>query len=574
MFTQTSNVQTRISRWSGCLPSYFATCVFVGGVLLTFSTHPTELSEQNHTKRNSRHCFSIGSIPSHSRQPPQSETGVTFVTLVHIVICNYIAMPEIKKMPNNAVSSSSSSSSSKAPFQTTVTCYRNNADKILAKAVDVHSANRDQQILDVATIMCPFLDYDPDENQPESPTTTTTCVMTTASNNNNKKCTRDPNASVKLLLGGLSNELFIVQKFKQTVLIRIHPENCDLQGSGVMDMGVVDRQVENRLCAWLSHLNTSMAPIYFGRFQNGRVEEFYQNVTPLSCHEMADFAPQIAVCMADFHLLPVPLDILPRPTCGKYRASHVETIDKWFVSTLQPQQQPPLPSTPRSQQEAPERGPESSSSSDNNDDTDVDTDADTLLFVQGLKEEWKWLKTQLESTCHAETAATGTPLELKASQFIREIVLTHMDCQSLNILKDSCTSSTGNVVRLIDFEYSGWNPRAADIANTFCEYCDMNNVCADYENEYPSEEEQNVFLRAYVTRVQPSLAAELTVDGGWNVFLATLRAEVGRFTLLSHMGWTVWSVIKSKESILKDFDYMAYARHRMDGYKLFKPKFF
>jgi len=63
-------------------------------------------------------------------------------------------------------------------------------------------------------------------------------------------------------------------------------------------------------------------------------------------------------------------------------------------------------------------------------------------------------------------------------------------------------------------------------------------------------------------------------DREWYLFSTTLQQEVGRFSLLSHLGWTIWSIIKAQEEDGVEFDYMAYARHRMDGYAWAKNKFF
>ena len=133
-------------------------------------------------------------------------------------------------------------------------------------------------------------------------------------------------------------------------------------------------------------------------------------------------------------------------------------------------------------------------------------------------------------------------------------------------------------IRLIDFEYAGWNPRAADIANTFCEHCDMNNIRADYEKEYPSVEAQNEYFRSYLEESadpsSPIIEFDRDEPEAEAAFYATLRAEVGRFTLLSHLMWAIWSLIMSKKQSNIDFDYVEYAHHRMDGYDLFKKKFF
>jgi thiamine kinase-like enzyme len=387
----------------------------------------------------------------------------------------------------------------KAPFQSKYTDHCYNADKILSVFVNLLSPDSEEQIRRAATSVCPFLNHDGEIEESAVPPK------------------GDEQLIVKTLTGGLSNELFIVSQMKRgpssSVLVRIHPDD---------DTCVADREVENQLVAWLS--KQGIGPLYYGRFKNGRVEEFYQNVAPLSSHEMAGHAPQIAREMANFHSLHAPSKILPKPP--SHTSSHYENIDNWFASAVAP--------------------------------------SDDKPFLQTLKTEWKWLKSQLEII-----PSTASPIQAQAFNLIRQVTLTHMDCQSLNILKDA-----SNSIRLIDFEYAGWNPRAADIANTFCEYCDMNNLCARYQEEYPSDQQQNVYLKAYVQHAKPEMAEQLSRDTQWEPFLATLRAEVGRFSVLSHLGWSIWSIVKAKEESGIEFDYMAYSHHRWDGYLFAKNKFF
>lgn len=139
--------------------------------------------------------------------------------------------------------------------------------------------------------------------------------------------------------------------------------------------------------------------------------------------------------------------------------------------------------------------------------------------------------------------------------------------------------------------------KAADIANTFCEYCEMTNLCADFDKEYPTLAQQESFFWHYLLRADPPRAKQFLMnaqrhqegennfdgidehvegppsDAEWNLFCTALQHEVGRFSLLSHLGWAIWSVVKAKEEDGVDFDYMAYARHRMDGYAWAKERF-
>jgi thiamine kinase-like enzyme len=438
----------------------------------------------------------------------------------------------------SALTSASASTSTSTPSSTlttptpttTTTEYLNNAQQVLPISVDISSPQRDAQISEIVTTFCPFF-------------------------TNNSNVNANVNYIIQPLNGGLSNDLFVVSQSQEgqdssssihttaaddadatatnttntaTALVRIHPSGDSAQ--------VVDRQVDNLLSAWLSEQD--MAPIFYGRFENGRVEEFYPNVVPLSCHEMKvnAYAEQIATCLAQFHKLELPTSILEKPSNGgtssniTSSSSHFDSISSWFTLAL-PQEM-------------------------------SDTDREFLNMVHN---EWKWLQHQLQT----EIPPTHTTLELQALTFIRETVFCHMDCQSLNIMKDTFGS-----LKLIDFEYAGWNPRAADLANTFCEHCDMNNLCANYQDEYPSKATQTTFLTTYLRHANPELAQQLDQSQEWENVIELWRKEIGRFTLMSHIGWTVWSILKSKDESGIDFDYLEYARHRMQGYRLFQSWYF
>ena len=110
----------------------------------------------------------------------------------------------------------------------------------------------------------------------------------------------------------------------------------------------------------------------------------------------------------------------------------------------------------------------------------------------------------------------------------------------------------------------------------------MSNLRADYEKEYPTPAQQDNFFWQYLLQSDPVRAKQFDEDssssrgrgGDWNLFCTTLQREVGRFSLLSHLGWAIWSIVKAQEDDgVLDFDYMVYARHRMDGYAWAKNKF-
>ena len=135
-----------------------------------------------------------------------------------------------------------------------------------------------------------------------------------------------------------------------------------------------------------------------------------------------------------------------------------------------------------------------------------------------------------------------------------------MDAQSLNILRNS----TAEKFKLIDYEYAGFNPRAADIANTFNEYCDMNHLRANYETQYPNDNQQDQFLNAYLETCG-------CTDG--ELDLATMKQEIGKHTLMSHLGWAAWSIVQNQISNV-EFEYLDYAKLRMEGYEFMKKRYF
>jgi len=387
--------------------------------------------------------------------------------------------------------------------------------------------------------------------------------------------------TVRPLTGGLSNELFVVEKTTNrnqsgaaaAVLVRIHPTN---DGD---DDDIVDRNVENRLVAWLSlqsscnnnNSNSKLAPAVYGRFANGRVEEFYRNVVPLRTRDMPAAAPVTGRLLGRLHRLRVPAGMFDAATACESESLLPGAIwqrgDDWLALAYQKL----------------ERRRSSSSSSQ-------------LVLLDQLQKEWDWVKEAFRR--HYQEQQQQETFSSQACALGREVVLTHMDCQSLNLLKSSDDDNMTNI-RVIDYEYAGLNPRAADLANTFCEFCNMNDIAAVWDEEYPAEAIQDQFLRAYLLEEESSSSSSSPHPD----YLAALRHEIGRYTLLSHLTWAVWSLIqaanrrssqqqppKAENDNYNDaaadtnndepavpeessFDYEAYARHRMDGYRYFKRRF-
>jgi len=407
------------------------------------------------------------------------------------------------------------------------------------------------------------------------------------------------NIIVKPLLGGLSNHLFLVtnkqstQNKQKTILIRIHPDNdCNDDDNNKKDKDgetitttqssefsknkaqsicIVDHNMETKVLAWLASL--SLAPKFYGRFLNGRVEEFYEGQRELKFSELSEpkFARAVAEAMARLHRLEVPDGIFDcHNEGGEGRKRMSEDGDIWDRndSWLKMAQ-------------------ESISSCGN------DNGGNTSKMLAGIVEEWNWLKTELLSKRpltdgNANASNDDVSIEEFALKFCRNVVFTHGDLQCLNILtpchfeEDETDTSTDKAdIRLIDFEYARLNRRVIDIANTFCEYCDMTNLNADYEKDYPSEEKQNLFLKAYVdglcdNNFEKKLNVLCNDDDSttiWKDFLSVVRLEVDKHALVSHLGWACWALAEASINSI-EFDYLAYARLRMEGYEFMKRKIY
>ena len=413
--------------------------------------------------------------------------------------------------------------------------YKNNASLVAPAHIDVNTSRIkiDEQISEAVRLVRPDLD--------------TRCLTTSK------------------LAGGLSNHLYIAQfdGSEEKVLVRIHIEEEGDSSSNSSAESFVDREAENRILAWLS--SCGLAPAFHGRFLNGRVEQFYDGHRPLSWDEMAlsRYAVPMARALAGLHRAEVPPGTLVLSDEVRRTGEIWSRVKKWFGMARC-----------------------------------ANKTIEGIDLEGEMAKEWEWLKCELQSSDldNDYAASRSTPLNSLsldktrklAMAFFRQIIFTHMDYQSLNILIPSDLRSPNGdsealqdphhesgeeaAIRIIDFEYAGLNPRAADIANTFNEHCNMNNLSPDYVNQYPTASQQDVFLRAYISVADSDLFDDLNgVQGAWDIFLSVGRDEIGKHTLLSHIGWSVWSVAQAGLSTI-EFDYITYAKLRMEGYYFFKER--
>lgn len=178
-------------------------------------------------------------------------------------------------------------SSNPSTAGSTCTKYFNNASECAPLEIDPHSSSihQKEQVYNVIQEIFPaFLESSTNSDGPRNHTLPI------------------DNLIVKPLEGGLSNHLLLVTKDVpqstpnsevqpnyqsailgtkyNTLLVRVYPDSdhkTDMNGStdespgDTPSLALVDRSVENKVSAWLASVNE--APLYFGQFRNGRLEE-------------------------------------------------------------------------------------------------------------------------------------------------------------------------------------------------------------------------------------------------------------------------------------------------------------
>lgn len=128
------------------------------------------------------------------------------------------------------------------------------------------------------------------------------------------------------------------------------------------------------------------------------------------------------------------------------------------------------------------------------------------------------------------------------------IVLCHNDIHSANLIYND---ETGDM-KLVDFEYTGPNYLAFDIADHFCEFAGVENV--DYR-KFPEEDVRKQWIRVYLEEVQ-KLHGENEAEIS-DRKVQEVCDDVNKLVLGCHLFWIVWSLFQTTHSTIK-FDFMEY----------------
>ncbi|XP_059220600.1 choline/ethanolamine kinase isoform X3 [Stomoxys calcitrans] len=137
---------------------------------------------------------------------------------------------------------------------------------------------------------------------------------------------------------------------------------------------------------------------------------------------------------------------------------------------------------------------------------------------------------------------------------------------------DNTISSTVPDLRIIDFEYCAYNYRGFDLANHFLEWT-FNYSRPDFpfyyyhSENFPTKEQRHCFIRRYLKKIndceeewEPSQKEIDEVD-----------VEVKIFRMMSHLFWTLWSLMNVTSNI--EFAYWHYAVTRINEYLVLKQNF-
>ena len=335
---------------------------------------------------------------------------------------------------------------------------------------------------------------------------------------------------LQTISGGITNRLVRVSGIitktpsSQTVSTDI-PDSCLVRVFGAE--GMIDRDVENATFAALAQ--QGLAPQYYGRFANGRIEGWCDDMRALTVDELPNYMPPIARAVAQLHTkFVIPKELESSHPLDK--PSLWTQLHDWCNQAIQYCQ--------------------------NNDPKAKPINVQRLgVDVNSMPKELEWLQT------------TVVPSNAKVAFCHNDILAANVLVQTNNDNNDN----NHNTIQLIDFEYGGVNFVAFDIANHFNEFAGgppFDSV-PNY-NHFPSREQQLDFVKAYVQErrvIRPS-----QMDTSIDEEVQELYQHVQAFVLCNHLYWGLWAVNQAATEGNDDYDYELYAHHRLQQYYVCKKE--
>eukprot|EP01084_Bolivina_argentea_P172747 299204_1 len=173
-----------------------------------------------------------------------------------------------------------------------------------------------------------------------------------------------------------------------------------------------------------------------------------------------------------------------------------------------------------------------------------DTNLNNDLFISIIQNEITWLNNEI----------------MNYKYYIQDIVFSHNDLHGGNVMHNK----DNGILKVIDYEFSGYNYRCFDFGNYYNEL-HINNDSGSppgFEivlDHFPSKEYQYEFSKTYFEQL---LSDEEYKNEDINGKLDNICNGMKLGCLLSHMQWGLWGV---SESIRNDpaWDYLEYGRQRL-----------
>ena len=175
--------------------------------------------------------------------------------------------------------------------------------------------------------------------------------------------------------------------------------------------------------------------------------------------------------------------------------------------------------------------------------------------IEALSQEIEFIATACLKTLRSHAAVERSSL----CQELFRNVLCHNDLLSGNLMFNEREQS----LRLIDFEYSGYNYAVADIANMFCAVCESILIAGepqDVKRTFPSPAIQLHTLKYYFGHAIPADQED------------ALLAVISGFAMADELRWTIWNVIQENQSTI-EFDYCRCYNSRFNAYLDYKQMF-
>jgi ethanolamine kinase len=368
---------------------------------------------------------------------------------------------------------------------------------------------------------------------------------------NNNAADADADVVVQRVPGGATNRLY---KVGDQYLVRLFGGT----------EGLIDRDEETyyytKLC------RQKLAPSrYYGRFANGRIEGWLNNMRTLQTDEMVHYRIPIAQAMGKLHRANLLLD-----------NDHDDNVDVKATTTAATKTAvtPPAPS--------------------------VWIQLDRWLRQAESLQQHAAANDEKDDEFHLADIRTNISLLKEYMQrFPCAVGFCHNDVLAANILTynndDNNNNDRHDFIQLIDFEYGGYNYCSFDIANHWNEYAGGPPTCTDpnYETKMPTDLQQRHFLRVYRRAV---MAGSDNNNGGDNnggaeimatdneeegddeqdddddPVLLLLWQEVRFFLLVNHLYWGLWAVVQAGGTTTttatssSTYDYRRYGRNRIARY--------